>query len=286
MSLRAAVLGHPISHSKSPALHHAAYGQLGIGISYTAIDVTEELLPGFMGQIRGQEGWRGLSVTMPLKTAMLDHVDEVRGVARTLGVVNTVTFEDNGAGAKAVGSNTDVAGIVNALRHAGTGTAPSAVILGGGGTAASAVAALKELGTESAQLFVRDPARTADVRAAADAVGLDLEVLTLDSAVQPTAAADVVISTLPPRAADGLASGIAALKTTTPGVLLDVAYDPWPSLIASVWQEGGGAVVPGLEMLLYQAVEQVRLFTRRGDDVDAAVIDVMCASVGLPRRAL
>jgi shikimate dehydrogenase len=81
-----------------------------------------------------------------------------------------------------------------------------------------------------------------------------------------------------------LAQQIAALGATTTGVLLDVAYDPWPSRIASVWQEGGGAVVPGLEMLLYQAVEQVRLFTGRGDDVNAAVIDVMCDAVGLPRR--
>ncbi len=286
MSLRAAVLGHPISHSKSPALHRAAYTQLGIGISYTAIDVTEDLLPSLMGQIRDQQGWRGLSVTMPLKTAMLNQVDEVRGVAKTLGVVNTVSFEDHNGTRKTIGSNTDVAGIVNAIRHAGSGAAPSAVVLGGGGTAASAVAALKELGTAHARVFVRDTSRTADVRAAAEALGVDLEIHSLTDAARPTASADVVISTLPPRAADGLAAEVAALKTPTPGVLLDVAYDPWPSLIAGVWQSGGGAVVPGLEMLLYQAVEQVRLFTRRGDDVNSAVIDVMCDAVGLPRRAL
>ncbi|MHC6592614.1 shikimate dehydrogenase [Arthrobacter sp. C152] len=286
MSLRAAVLGHPISHSKSPALHLAAYGRLDAGISYTAIDVTEELLPSFMRQIRNQPGWRGLSVTMPLKTAMLDQVDEVRGVARTLGVVNTVSFEDTGDGPRAIGSNTDVTGIVNALRHAGTRTATSAVILGGGGTAASAVAALQELGTTAVQVFVRDASRTADVRAAANSLGVTLEIRPLAAAARHTAEADVVISTLPPRAADGLAAEIAALKTPTPGVLLDVAYDPWPSLVASVWQSGGGRVVPGLEMLLYQAVEQVRLFSRRGEDVNAAVIDVMCDAVGLARRAL
>lgn len=286
MSLRAAVLGHPISHSKSPALHLAAYGQLDAGISYTAIDVTEALLPSLMGQIRNQPGWRGLSVTMPLKTAMLAEVDEVRGVARTLGVVNTVTFEDAAGGVKTVGSNTDVTGIVNALCHAGTPAAPSAVILGGGGTAASALAALQELGTRTVQVFVRDASRTSDVNSAADSLGVALEVRPLARAARATAEADVVISTLPPRAADGLAAEIAALKTRTPGVLLDVAYDPWPSLLASVWQAGGGAVVPGLEMLLYQAVEQVRLFTRRGEDVNAAVIDVMCDAVGLARRAL
>lgn len=286
MSLRAAVLGHPIGHSKSPALHRAAYARLGLDISYTAIDVTEHLLPGFMEQVRGQAGWRGLSVTMPLKTAMLAEVDEVRGVARSLGVVNTVSFEGEGADTRTVGSNTDVAGIVNALRHAGTGQSPTAVILGGGGTAASAVAALQELGTTEARVLVRDTSRTADVRAAADRAGVHLEIGNIAGAARLAADAGVVISTLPPRAADGLAAEIAALKGATEGVLLDVAYDPWPSLVASVWQAGGGTVVPGLEMLLYQAVEQVRLFSGRGDDVNADVIDVMCDSVGLPRRAL
>ncbi|HEU4666333.1 MAG TPA: shikimate dehydrogenase [Arthrobacter sp.] len=286
MSLRAAVLGHPISHSKSPALHLAAYGRLGIGISYTAIDVTEQLLPSLMRQVRDQPGWRGLSVTMPLKTAMVGQVDEVRGVARMLGVVNTVSFEEHGNGTRAIGSNTDVPGIVNALRHAGTGTAPSAVLLGGGGTAASAIAALKELGATRAEVFVRDTSRTAEVSAAAESLDVALVVRSLADAARPAAAADVVISTLPPRAADGIAAEMAALKTAMPGVLLDVAYDPWPSLIASVWQAGGGTVVPGLEMLLYQAVEQVRLFSRLDKEVNASVIDVMCDAVGLPRRAL
>jgi shikimate dehydrogenase len=179
-----------------------------------------------------------------------------------------------------------VAGIVNAVRHAGAGTPAAPVILGGGGTAAAAVAALKELGAGSATVFVRDPSRTADVQAAAEALRFTLEVRPMTEAAGPTAAADVVISTLPPRAADALASDIAALKTSTPGVLLDVAYDPWPSLIANVWQTGGGAVVPGLEMLMYQAVEQVRLFSRLDEEVNASVIDVMCDAVGLPRRAL
>lgn len=286
MSLRAAVLGHPISHSKSPALHHAAYSQLGIGISYTAIDVTEQMLPSLMRQLRDQPGWRGLSVTMPLKSAMVSEVDEVRGVARALGVVNTVAFEKHGSGSRAIGFNTDVTGIVNAVRHAGGGTPTEPVILGGGGTAAAAVAALTELGAGSALLFVRDPFRTAEVRAAAESFGLSLEIRPLTEAAKPTAAADVVISTMPPRAADGLAAEIAALKTSTSGVLLDVAYDPWPSLIASVWEAGGGAVVPGLEMLLYQAVEQVRLFSHLEEEVNASVIDVMCDAVGLPRRAL
>ena len=307
MTVRAAVLGHPISHSKSPALHRAAYAHLGVELDYSAVDVTEEALPAFMARIREDlrqgQGWRGLSVTMPLKSGMVRDMDEVRGVARDLGVVNTVAFEAPTAGegpgaTRLVGYNTDVAGIVNALRHAGASSAPSAVVLGGGGTSAAAVAALKELGAQDAEIYVRDVGRAVEARAAAAAVGLAIRVLPLSRAAAALARADVVISTLPPRAADPLANELARLlaqgasastrDTDTarvpPGVLLDVAYDPWPSRIAAAWQEAGGTVVPGLEMLIYQAVEQVRHFSGLGEAMPDGVIDVMCDAVGAPRR--
>ena len=305
MTLRAAVLGHPISHSKSPALHRAAYAHLGVALDYSAVDVSEDALPAFMARVREDvragESWRGLSVTMPLKSGMVREVDEVRGVARDLGVINTVAFErpapgDTAGATRLIGYNTDVAGIVNALRHAGAASAPTAVVLGGGGTSAAAIAALKELGAPDADIFVRDVTRAAEARAAAAALGLPIRVLPLAGAAAAVAGADVVISTLPPRAADPLAGDLVELfahrasrrsrKTAAPrpGVLLDVAYDPWPSRVASAWQEAGGTVIPGLEMLIYQAVEQVRHFTGLGDAVPAEVIDVMCDAVGAPRR--
>jgi shikimate dehydrogenase len=293
MTPRAAVLGHPIGHSKSPALHRAAYAYLGVDLGYSAIDVTEAALPAFMAQVREElreeDGWRGLSVTMPLKSAMVEEVDEVRGIARSLGVVNTVAFEADGGTTRLVGYNTDVAGIVNALRHAGAAASPKAVVLGGGGTAAAAIAALKEAGAAGVELFVRDVSRAAEARAASAAVGLPAQLLPLTGAAAAMAAADVVISTLPPRAADSLAAELAQELAAegareTPGVLLDVAYDPWPSRIAAVWQDAGGTVVPGLDMLIYQAVEQVRHFTGLGAAVPAEVIDVMCDAVGAPRR--
>ncbi|WP_354241369.1 shikimate dehydrogenase [Arthrobacter sp. UYEF20] len=324
MTLRAAVLGHPISHSKSPALHRAAYAHLGVELGYSAIDVTEAELPAFMARLRDDVrrgvGWRGLSVTMPLKTAMVAEVDEVRGVARALGVINTVAFEpgapgrdpsgvgpsrESTASPRLIGYNTDVAGIVNALRHAGAASAPAAAILGGGGTAAAAIAALKELGAAAVDVFVRDVGRAAEARAASAAVGLPVRVLPIAGAAATVATADVVISTLPPRAADTLAAELAEEFAESfgpasgpaqagergpetgrgrPGVLLDVAYDPWPSRIAALWQDAGGTVVPGLEMLIYQALEQVRYFTGLGDAVPAEVIDVMCDAVGAPRR--
>jgi shikimate dehydrogenase len=303
MTLRAAVLGHPISHSKSPALHRAAYARLGVDVDYAPVDVTEAALPEFMARVRAGlrrgEGWRGLSVTMPLKTAMVAEVDEVRGVAQALGVINTVAFEQDAAAGsvRLIGYNTDVAGIVNALRHAGAPASPVAAVLGGGGTAAAAIAALKELGAATADVFVRDVGRASEARAASAAVGLPVRILPIAGAAAAVAAADVTISTLPPRAADTLAVDLVrefarnhpeqlspGSKRNHPGVLLDVAYDPWPSRIASAWQDAGGTVVPGLEMLIYQAVEQVRYFTGRGDAVPEEVIDVMCDAVGAPRR--
>ena len=283
MTRRAAVLGHPIGHSKSPALHRAAYAQLGADISYTAIDVTAEQLPDFMSGVAGQPEWCGLSVTMPLKSAMVAEVDEVRGAGAHLGVINTVAFENDGGTPRRVGYNTDVAGIVHAVGYAGAAERPDGVVLGGGGTSAAAIAALRELGCDSARIYVRDAGRAGEAVKAADAVGLAIELLPMEDAAAGIAGAGLVISTLPPRAADGIADALAGPGVEGGGgVLLDVAYDPWPSRIAEEWQRRGGAVVPGLEMLLYQAVEQIKLFT--GRDVGADVIDVMCDSVGLPRR--
>ncbi|GAB3562612.1 shikimate dehydrogenase [Arthrobacter alkaliphilus] len=300
MSRRAAVLGHPISHSKSPALHRAAYAKLGLDIDYSAIDVTVERLPAFMAGLAAGDDWCGLSVTMPLKTAMVDEVDEVRGAGAYLGVINTVAFEATEHGVRRVGHNTDVAGIVDAVRNAGVTDQPRAAVLGGGGTSAAAIAALRELGSNHVDVFVRDAGRAAEAKAAAAAVGLPVHLRPLAEAAEGMAGADLVISTLPPRAADGIAAQLRQLADggklpeggkfpddgKVPddvwGVLLDVAYDPWPSRIAEAWHSRGGAVVPGLEMLLYQAVEQIRLFS--GAEVTADVIDVMCDSVGLPRR--
>jgi shikimate dehydrogenase len=108
-----------------------------------------------------------------------------------------------------------------------------------------------------------------------------------EEAAAACAGADVVISTLPPHGADALADQLAAAPHGAAGagaVLLDVAYDPWPSRIAGVWEAQGGLIVPGLEMLLYQAVEQVRLFTGGAFREENSVTNVMCDAVGAPRR--
>ncbi|GGC82639.1 shikimate 5-dehydrogenase [Tersicoccus solisilvae] len=290
---RAAVLGHPIAHSLSPVLHPAAYRVLETDIAYEAIDTTLEQLDDVLRRIRAEDVWIGLSVTMPLKAAVAERVDRLAGRAEALGVVNTVTVSGDPGARVLTGHNTDVDGIVGAVTHAGAAPGLRGAILGGGGTATAAVAALAALAAREVDVFVRDSSRAANVRRVGRRLGVDLTFCDWDDAVARLAEADLVVATLPPRGADGLAAAMVQAHTAVrPGaVLLDAAYDPWPSALADHWERAGGTIVPGLEMLLYQAVEQVRLFApdawdARIVDADArsTLLDAMCDAVGLPRR--
>ncbi|MFT4468797.1 shikimate dehydrogenase [Arthrobacter sulfonylureivorans] len=284
---QAAVLGHPIGHSRSPALHRAAYQLIGFDCRYRAIDVTVDQLPQFVRTLRSERGWAGLSVTMPLKSAMVAEMDRTSPLVDLLGVLNTVVpeYDDEGR-VTLTGHNTDVAGIVGALRHGGAQEGQPAVILGGGGTAAAAAAALAELKPSGVTLCLRDPAKSGNVQEIARQLGVPLQVAGWDQASAAVRTAGTVVCTLPPNAADSLAAELAAQAgpDRAGGVLLDVAYDPWPSQLAAAWQAQGGSVVHGLEMLIYQAVEQVRLFAGGRFTNSADVTNVMCDAVGAPRR--
>lgn len=257
---RAAVLGHPIAHSLSPVLHRAAYAALGLDSwTYDAQDVTEEGLAEFVAGLSGE--WAGLSLTMPLKHAVLPLLDHVEPLAQVVGAVNTVLPQGTGPARVLVGANTDVYGLVTALRE-GLGERPvrSAVVLGAGATAASTLAALAELGCPAPVVLVRSMARAGGLMRAAHRMGVDPSFRPLDEAPALVPRADVVVSTLPPHAADGLADAFVGTPT---GVLLDVAYDPRPTALHARWSALGGTAVGGERMLLHQAAEQVRLMTGR-----------------------
>lgn len=295
---RAYVLGHPIAHSLSPALHRAAYDFLGEqNLGYDRRDTLPDDLPAIMRGVRHPDGTEdapyiaGLSVTMPLKTAVIQYCDELSETARVTGAVNTVYPR----GEKVLGDNTDVIGIVNALRHAGLEPQPlkdSAAIVGGGATAISALTALYQLGYSRVSVYARSLHKLGSVQEAADRLGVQLEQVSLAELPQNLAERGhhPVVSTLPAHAADEWASQLSGLKgasATHRPVLLDVAYNPWPSVLASAWEASGGTVVSGLEMLLYQAVEQVLLFTDRtlSEGELLGLVNAMCAAVGLAPRA-
>ena len=294
---RAYVLGHPIAHSLSPALHRAAYAYLGeANLEYDRRDTLPDDLPAIMRGVRNPAGTEeapyiaGLSVTMPLKTAVIQYCDELSETARVTGAVNTVYPR----GERVLGDNTDVIGIVNALLHAGLKPNPERdepAVIGGGATAISALTALHQLGYSRVSVYARSLHKLGSVQEAADRLGVQLSTVALAEfpAEQKARRHNPVISTLPARAADEWASQLSGLKgasATHRPVLLDVAYNPWPSVLASAWEASGGAVVSGLEMLLYQAVEQVLLFTdcTLQPAELLGLINAMCAAVGLPSR--
>lgn len=253
------MLGHPIAHSLSPALHTAAYRALGLdGWRYAAVDVTEDDLVRFLAGL--DAGWAGLSLTMPLKRAVLPLVDHVEPLAEAVGAVNTVLVQPERTGCSLVGANTDVHGIVAALREGLANRAPaSGAVLGGGATAASSLAALAELGVTSPAVYVRSLGRSGALVRAAHRMGVAPQFRSFDRASDEIGGADVVVATLPAYGADASAAAMAG--PVAGGVLLDVVYDPRPTALAEAWARAGGVVVGGQRMLLHQAAEQVRLMT-------------------------
>ncbi|WP_316307603.1 shikimate dehydrogenase [Clavibacter michiganensis] len=284
-AVRLAVLGSPIAHSLSPRLHAAAYEVLGLDWTYEAVECTGADLGAFVAGLGSD--WRGLSLTMPLKRDVLPLLDLVDDTARLAGAANTLLLERDAAGAVVRwGANTDVAGIVRALGAAGVERSGRAVVLGAGSTARSAVVALARMGAREVVVAARRPEQGRELAPLADELGIALLTIPLDDAAAALRDADTAISTLP---------GDAAAAVPLPGslpeatVLLDVTYAPWPTGIASAWERAGGRVVPGIDMLVQQALGQVRLFVaadaERPLPGEERVLAAMLASVGRdPRR--
>ncbi|WP_328581401.1 shikimate dehydrogenase [Streptomyces sp. NBC_00370] len=256
---RAAVLGSPIAHSLSPVLHRAAYAELGLdGWSYDRFEVAEAGLPAFLEGL-GRDGdgraWAGLSLTMPLKRAVIPLLDKITDTAASVEAVNTVVFDADG---RRTGDNTDIPGMLAALRERGVTTVGSAAVLGAGATASSALAALARVCTGPVTAYVRSAARAAEMRGWGERLGVD--VRTADwTAAADAFAAPLVIATTPAGATDELAP----LVPGSPGTLFDVLYEPWPTPLATAWSAAGGPVVGGLDLLVHQAVLQVEQMTGR-----------------------
>ena len=261
--LRAAVLGSPVSHSLSPVLHRAGYAAAGLGgWEYEAREVTAGELAGVVAGL--DEQWRGLSLTMPLKEAALEVADDVDDLARRAGAANTLVRRADGGWDA---TNTDVAGVTEALRPHLPGRPERALVIGAGATARSAVLALAGLGVTTLTVRARDTARAADLLAWAVDLGAGIRsgsVAGIDA--WRTTRDDVVVSTVPPAGAEAVA---ATVPPEHRGVLLDVVYAGWPTPVARAAAAAGMTVVSGLDLLVHQAAEQFLRFTGRPAPVEA-----------------
>lgn len=253
MSIRhLAVVGSPVAHSLSPRLHAAAYATLGLDWVYGRHELREHELRGFIDGLDAT--WRGLSATMPLKEELLRLADEHDRTVALTGAANTLLLADDG---RRIVRNTDVAGVERALRDAGLESAEHAVLAGAGATARSVLVALDGMGLRSVTVAVRDPARAAGLVSLADELMLELDLVALDDLAHVVDGADVVAWTLPNGVELGRELPADARREA---VALDVTYHPWPGPLAAQWLAVGGRVASGRDMLLHQAVRQVRFF--------------------------
>lgn len=257
--LNAAVLGRPVAHSLSPDLHTAGYRALGLhDWSYSAHDVGQAELASWVAAL--DDTWRGLSLTMPLKEVAFDVAATVTETARVTGAVNTLVRREDLAWDA---HNTDVRGFEAALADVDHGG--EATLLGGGATARSAVVALAALGVERLRLAVRSEPRPETVRLAVH-LGIALDAVPLSSWGSQHRAG-LVVSTLPPDASAAAVAGMGSRRRK--GTLMDVVYADWPTPLARSAGALGMSVISGLDMLVYQAAEQFRLFTGQPAPVQA-----------------
>jgi shikimate dehydrogenase len=255
--VRAAILGRPVGHSLSPLLHRAAYAALGLtDWTYDALDLGAEDLPILLAGL-GEE-WRGFSVTMPCKQAAVDVAGVVQPLPRLLHAANTLVRTGDGWRAE----NTDVTGIGMALQLAGVEQAGHAAIIGAGGTAGAAAVALSSLGAQHVDVVVREPSRAEDVARILRTLDVSMSVTRIADAELD---APLVVSTVPIGAQPDLLS----MPWHSGQTLLDVLYAPWPTPLAQRVTDAGGTVVGGLEVLFWQATEQVELMTGQPAPIEA-----------------
>ncbi|GAA3531758.1 shikimate dehydrogenase [Aeromicrobium panaciterrae] len=243
--MQCAVIGSPIAHSLSPAMHRAAYADLGLDWTYDAVLVEEAELQEFLGSLG--DDVRGLSVTAPLKRRLAELVELESGPP--LGVANTVVFDDG----VPTTYNTDVPGAVNALTERGITRVRTVRILGGGATAASIAYALSTMGAADVELVVRDRDRAREAVGVARSAGLETSVRLLDEPLLDRV--DLLVSTVPADVVNGQVHELVEASRA----VFDVVYNPWPSHLVEV--AGELPCATGLDLLAHQAALQVGLMT-------------------------
>ena len=247
-SMRCGIVLHPAGHTRSPAMHTAAFAALGLDADYRAFDVPPEELEAAVKRFR-EEGLRQLAVSIPHKESMIAFVDELEPVGRAIGAINTVTLDDG----RWVGTNTDWIGTLRALERAGPVDGRRAVVLGAGGAARAVVYGLRERGCEVFVLnrSVERAERLVDELGATDAGPLER-------------LADIAPELLVNSTSVGMNEDRSPVD---PGWLregmtvFDAVYAPERTRLLQDAEAAGATPVGGKWMLVYQAVEQLRRWT-------------------------
>ncbi|CAB4894537.1 unannotated protein [freshwater metagenome] len=247
MTTSFSVVGSPIEHSLSPVLHTAAYKHLGLDFAYGKNAVPAGGLRDFLSS----SDLSGVSVTMPLKNEAFDLAASHDDDSLTTGVANTLVNSSSGWRA----FNTDVYGICQAISN--VSEPKITVVIGSGATARSAMLALAKLFPKTeVQLVSRNQTAEDELKVFGQKLGLS--VSTKPATAQTLMRADLVMSLVPAGSYVELWEEIRHSGNSNSGTLFDVAYNPWPSMAGLAWIPS--TVISGIEMLVWQAIEQVQVF--------------------------
>jgi len=262
-----ALIGHPVGHSLSPAMHNAAFVADDLDFVYVCLDVDPDELP---AAVRGLQALklRGFNVTMPHKLAMVPLVDELDEEARISGAVNTVVIEDSGLR----GCNTDGGGMVMACQEAGIElSGKSVLLLGAGGTAAAIAVAFGNAGVGELHIANRTVERATHLRDKLYETGIKrLAVHSLDALEETVPDAEIVINATPLGMKEEDPMPVSAGYVQKSRAFCDVVYRPGTKTpLVRLAHERGVPVVAGDRMLLYQGVLAQKLWTGREPNVKA-----------------
>lgn len=253
------VIGEPVEHSLSPAIHNAAFAELGLDWTYFAVSVPD-------GQARSAvEAMRslhlaGMSVTMPHKHAVAAAADVVSDRARRLGAVNCLSWE----GTQVCGDSTDGAGFLDALRidHRWDPLGRRAVVIGAGAAARSVIAALADAGADDVGVVNRSTTRAERAAALAGSAGRVVEPAAVDEA-------DLVVNATPMGMGSDPTVAVEPERLRRGQLVVDLVYDPLETPLLAAARERGATAVTGIGMLVHQAAHAFRIWTGEEPPVEA-----------------
>lgn len=259
------VMGWPVAHSLSPAIHGAAFAALGLDKVYVALPVPPGMVPEALAGLRAL-GLEGANVTMPHKSAVADGVDELSDDARLLRAVNTVVVD----GQRLAGHNTDAPGFDRFLRRDAGFDAQgrTALLYGAGGAARACALALARAGLTRLVVAARTPARAAELAEVIEDLPTELVPVAFDDA--PGHPADLVVNATPLGVADETLP-LPSLGAET--VVVDLLYHPAQTPLLRSARDAGATAFGGLGLLLHQAALSFELWTGQ-----VAPLDVMSAA--------
>jgi len=263
------IIGDPVEHSLSPAMHNAAYAELGMNWVYTAHRVTD--VGAAVAGIRAL-GIRGASVTIPHKVAVMEHLDQLDPVAEWIGSVNTIINDDG----RLTGANTDGAGAMKALEDAGAGLSGKRVLMlgSGGGARAVAITLAAKAGIGSMEILgVIEEELTRLGKDVASKTGVDTKYGMMDdtSLKRAVEAAEVVIHCTPIGMHPKEGETVVPKELWRPGLMvMDIVYNPHDTRLLTEARAAGANIVHGLDMLLNQGVLQFQAWA--GTDAPVAVM--------------